>query len=91
MAMRHNVFYRDPKPVSIDVASDIDAHGERARAPGARIIAEPATQFFGERVSRAGPGRARLDLRHTRATPEHRRNGRRHRSQIPDRTMRAVF
>ncbi len=34
------------------VASDIDAHCERARSAGARILAEPDDQFYGDRVYR---------------------------------------
>ena len=33
--------------------SGIDDHCERARAAGARIVAEPADQFYGDRVYRA--------------------------------------
>ena len=39
--------------VHIEVASDIDAHCERARAAGAEIIAEPENQFYGDRTYRA--------------------------------------
>jgi uncharacterized glyoxalase superfamily protein PhnB len=35
-----------------DPADDIDAHCERARKAGARIIAEPETQFYGDRTYR---------------------------------------
>jgi uncharacterized glyoxalase superfamily protein PhnB len=34
------------------VTHDIDAHCERARAAGARIVVEPADQFYGDRVYR---------------------------------------
>lgn len=36
----------------VDVPSDIDAHCERARAAGAKISEEPATQFYGARTYR---------------------------------------
>ncbi|MDR5760028.1 VOC family protein [Caballeronia sp. LZ035] len=32
---------------------DVDAHCERARAAGALVVAEPETQFYGERTYRA--------------------------------------
>ena len=38
--------------VHVDVAHDIDAHCERARAAGAAIVAEPSDQFYGDRVYR---------------------------------------
>jgi len=38
--------------IRVDVAADIDAHCERARAAGARIVAEPKTQFYGARIYR---------------------------------------
>jgi uncharacterized glyoxalase superfamily protein PhnB len=34
------------------VTGDVDAHCERARAAGARILVEPAEQFYGDRVYR---------------------------------------
>lgn len=37
----------------IGVDKDIDAHCERARAAGAVILQEPATQFYGDRIYRA--------------------------------------
>jgi uncharacterized glyoxalase superfamily protein PhnB len=37
----------------IELASGIDEHCERARAAGARIVAEPENQFYGDRVYRA--------------------------------------
>ncbi len=37
----------------IHVLEDIDAHCERARAAGAEIMMEPATQFYGDRTYRA--------------------------------------
>jgi uncharacterized glyoxalase superfamily protein PhnB len=37
---------------SITIDGDIDAHCERARAAGAEIVAEPETQFYGDRTYR---------------------------------------
>ena len=39
--------------VHIHMTEDIDAHCERARAAGAEILQEPATQFYGDRTYRA--------------------------------------
>ena len=39
--------------VQLAEGEDIDAHCERARRAGATIIAEPATQFYGDRTYRA--------------------------------------
>ena len=39
--------------VEIEVTDAIDAHCERARAAGARIVQEPADQFYGARTYRA--------------------------------------
>lgn len=39
--------------VQLDEGEDIDAHCAHVRAGGAQIIAEPATQFYGERTYRA--------------------------------------
>jgi uncharacterized glyoxalase superfamily protein PhnB len=39
--------------VHVQVMDDIDAYCERARAAGARIVAEPETQFYGDRTFRA--------------------------------------
>lgn len=39
--------------VHLHLEEDIDAHCERARAAGADIIAEPSTQFYGDRTYRA--------------------------------------
>lgn len=36
----------------VEVAGDIDAHCESARAAGAQILMEPADQFYGDRVYR---------------------------------------
>jgi uncharacterized glyoxalase superfamily protein PhnB len=37
---------------SIQIDEDVDAHCARARAAGAEIITEPATQFYGDRTYR---------------------------------------
>jgi uncharacterized glyoxalase superfamily protein PhnB len=37
----------------VDLARDLDAHCERARAAGATIVAEPENQFYGDRTYRA--------------------------------------
>lgn len=39
--------------VRVHITDGIDAHCERARAAGARIVAEPENQFYGARVYRA--------------------------------------
>jgi uncharacterized glyoxalase superfamily protein PhnB len=39
--------------VQVNVLGDIDAHCETARKAGAEIIAEPQTQFYGDRTYRA--------------------------------------
>jgi uncharacterized glyoxalase superfamily protein PhnB len=39
--------------IRVHLAEGIDAHCERARAAGARIVAEPEDQFYGSRVYRA--------------------------------------
>lgn len=38
--------------VHIYIAGDVDAHCARAKAAGAEILAEPATQFYGARTYR---------------------------------------
>ena len=38
--------------VHIHIADDADAHCERARRAGAEILAEPETQFYGDRTYR---------------------------------------
>jgi uncharacterized glyoxalase superfamily protein PhnB len=43
---------RNTTSVHVDVTGDIDAHCERARAAGARVLVEPADQFYGDRVYR---------------------------------------
>ena len=39
--------------VHVHLQQDIDAHCERARVAGARILAEPSDQFYGDRTYRA--------------------------------------
>jgi uncharacterized glyoxalase superfamily protein PhnB len=39
--------------IRIQLERDIDAHCERARAAGARIIEEPRDEFYGDRIYRA--------------------------------------
>jgi uncharacterized glyoxalase superfamily protein PhnB len=43
---------KNTQTVHIQLDSDVDAHCERARAAGAEIIAEPETQFYGDRSYR---------------------------------------
>ncbi len=43
---------KNTQTVHIQVDQDIDAHCERARQAGAVIIAEPETQFYGDRTYR---------------------------------------
>lgn len=43
---------KNTQTVHVQISTDIDAHCERARAAGAEIIAEPATQFYGDRTYR---------------------------------------
>jgi uncharacterized glyoxalase superfamily protein PhnB len=43
---------RNTQSIHIHVETDVDAHCERARAAGAEIIMEPATQFYGDRTYR---------------------------------------
>ncbi len=38
--------------VRVQLPADLDAHCERARAAGARIVQEPKTEFYGERTYR---------------------------------------
>ena len=53
--------HRSPKSVDgvntqtvhVQLEEDIDAHCERARKAGAQIMAEPQTQFYGDRTYRA--------------------------------------
>ncbi len=43
---------KNTQSVHIHVDGDIDAHCEHARAAGAQILAEPETQFYGDRSYR---------------------------------------
>jgi uncharacterized glyoxalase superfamily protein PhnB len=43
---------RNTGTVHVALTHDIDAHCERARASGARIVAEPGDQFYGDRTYR---------------------------------------
>lgn len=43
---------KNTQTVHIQITTDIDAHCERARAAGAEILMEPATQFYGDRTYR---------------------------------------
>lgn len=43
---------KNTQTVHIQITTDIDAHFERARAAGAEILMEPATQFYGDRTYR---------------------------------------
>jgi uncharacterized glyoxalase superfamily protein PhnB len=43
---------KNTQTVHIQITTDIDAHCERARAAGAEILVEPATQFYGDRTYR---------------------------------------
>lgn len=43
---------KNTQTVSIEIETDVDAHFERAKAAGAEIIAEPETQFYGDRTYR---------------------------------------
>lgn len=43
---------KNTQTIHIQIDTDIDAHCERARAAGAEIIAEPETQFYGDRSYR---------------------------------------
>jgi uncharacterized glyoxalase superfamily protein PhnB len=44
---------KNTQTVHVQLAEDIDAHCERARAAGAEILQEPETQFYGDRSYRA--------------------------------------
>jgi len=44
---------RCTQTVHLHIEDDIDGHCERARAAGAVIVAEPETQFYGDRTYRA--------------------------------------
>ncbi len=43
---------RNTQTTHIHIETDVDAHCERARRAGAEIIAEPETQFYGDRTYR---------------------------------------
>ncbi|CAN7319807.1 VOC family protein [Phenylobacterium sp. LjRoot164] len=43
---------KNTQTVHVQLDSDIDAHCARARAAGAEIMAEPETQFYGDRTYR---------------------------------------
>jgi uncharacterized glyoxalase superfamily protein PhnB len=43
---------KNTQTVHIQIATDLDAHCERARAAGAEVLAEPETQFYGDRTYR---------------------------------------
>lgn len=43
---------KNTQTVHIQLDEDIDAHCERARKAGAEIVAEPETQFYGDRTYR---------------------------------------
>ena len=43
---------KNTQTVHIQIDGDLDAHCERARSAGAEIIAEPETQFYGDRTYR---------------------------------------
>lgn len=43
---------KNTQTIHIQIDTDVDAHCERARAAGAEIIAEPETQFYGDRSYR---------------------------------------
>lgn len=44
---------KNTQSVHVHLDEDVDAHCERARAAGAQIVAEPETQFYGDRTYRA--------------------------------------
>lgn len=43
---------KNTQTVHIQITTEVDAHCERARAAGAEILAEPETQFYGDRTYR---------------------------------------
>jgi uncharacterized glyoxalase superfamily protein PhnB len=43
---------KNTQVTSLSLDSDVDAHCQRARAAGAVIVAEPETQFYGDRTYR---------------------------------------
>jgi len=44
---------KNTQTVHLHIATDVDAHCERARAAGMEIIMAPETQFYGDRTYRA--------------------------------------
>ena len=44
---------KNTQTIHVQLTEDVDAYCERARAAGAEIIAEPSTQFYGDRTFRA--------------------------------------
>lgn len=44
---------KNTQTVHLQIATDVDAHCERARAAGMEIIMAPETQFYGDRTYRA--------------------------------------
>jgi len=44
---------KNTQTVHVHMSEDIDAHCERARKAGAKILQEPETQFYGDRTYRA--------------------------------------
>ena len=44
---------KNTQSLHVQVAEDVDAHCERARAAGAEIFVEPSDQFYGDRTYRA--------------------------------------
>jgi uncharacterized glyoxalase superfamily protein PhnB len=47
-----NVGGANTQGVHVQLERDLDAHCERARAAGGRIVAEPSDQFYGDRTYR---------------------------------------
>ena len=47
-----NVDSKNTQSIHVQVTEDISAHCERARKAGAKIVAEPETQFYGDRTYR---------------------------------------
>lgn len=43
---------KNTQTLHIQITTDLDAHCEQARAAGAAILAEPTTQFYGDRTYR---------------------------------------
>ena len=48
-----NVNGFNTQTVHVQMKDDVDAHCERARKAGAKIVREPETQFYGDRTYRA--------------------------------------